>query len=149
MDVLNGPAIVLDADDCVILARQLGEAIRLGYTVRGRPPPERLLDFANQVSTIARSAARSRANVQVSPRRDTGESRDVPPERHSDQPVRLPIREAAALAQICESLVRSWCRRGDVQASRGPRGAWEVDLASLAAVISVRRRKEHEHTKAA
>jgi hypothetical protein len=142
MDRLDGPALVLDAADCVILARQLVEAIRLGYTVRSRPPPERLLDFANEVSRVARSAASCRATVQVRPRRDAAERRDVAPGRDSDQPVRLTIQEAAALAQVGESQARLWCRRGDVQASRGPRGAWEIDLVSLVAVMSARHRKE-------
>lgn len=131
MDRLSGPALVLDQDDCVILARQLAEVIRLGYTARGRLPPAFLLGCASEVSRVARSAVRSRADMQAGLRHSTGESRVAPAETDSDQPVRLTIRETAELAQVCESLARRWCRRGDVQASRGPRGAWEVEVEPL------------------
>ena len=149
MDVLTGPAVVLDRDDCTLLARQLVEAIRSGYTARGRPPPERLLDLANQVSTVARGAAGETTSGQLGPRPGTVPCWDAGLAPSWGQPAEgLMIPEAAALAGVCESLVRLWCRRGDVQASRGPRGAWKVDIASLAAVIAVRRRKEHERKAA-
>ena len=59
MDVLSGPVVVLDSDDCAVLGRQLVEAVRLAYVARGRPPPHHLLDFASAVNRAARSSPSS------------------------------------------------------------------------------------------
>ncbi len=150
MDILSGPVVVLDGDDCVILGRQLVEAIRLAYVTRGRTPPRHLLDFANAVSRAGRSTPEFRADAQVSLGDGTAEFRDGPSLPLSDQPVRLSVREAANLADVSEGFMRRSCRRGDVQAFQAaPGGAWVVDIASLAAWISARRRKEHDNREAA
>jgi hypothetical protein len=148
VDTLTGPAVVLDADDCVVLGRQLVDAIRLGYTSRGRPPPEMLLDFASKVNTVARaSSARFRMNAQASPASGTGRPRPAPGLPRSDQPVRLTATEAAKLAEVSVEFMRRCLRAGDPHGSRGHRSAWLVDTAELAAWIS-RRRRENERKAA-
>jgi hypothetical protein len=141
--------VVLDGHDCEILARQLIEAIRLGYTARSRPPPERLLDLANQVSAAARSSAQFRASAQVSGAPGTGKFCGAPVSPGSDQePATLTVQEAAKRAEVSEGFMRRSCRRGDVAASRHHQGAWAIDTGSLDAWSS-RRRKDQDRTRKA
>jgi Helix-turn-helix domain len=150
VDVLSGPVVVLDGADCVILGRQLVEAIRLGYTTRGRPPPRQLLDFADAVSRVARSSARFRTDMQASPSRGHAEPPGEPDPAPSDQePLLLSTREAARLAGLSKEYMRRCYREGDPRASRGHHGAWFVDAADLDAWISARRKECERARKAA
>ena len=54
------------------------------------------------------------------------------------QPVHLTVKEAATVAELSEGYVRRVIRRGDVEASRGPRG-YTLTADSLAAWLSRRR----------
>jgi hypothetical protein len=140
VDVLGAPVVVLDGADCAAVGRQLAEALRLAYGVRGQQPPRDLERFANALSRAGRSA-KFRSDAQASPGRGTGEFRNGLPLSRSEEPVTLTIREAAQLAGgISEGYMRRCCRRGDVQASRGRRG-WAVDIASLWAWASERRKE--------
>jgi hypothetical protein len=135
----------LDEAEAGALARQVAEAVRLAYTARGRPPPHLLLEVARSL----RGAARGR----VAPLASTPSGLPGGPEvaflSSSDQPATtLGTDEAARLGEVHPRTIRKWIQRGRVQARRGPRGDLRVDIASLAAYLS-ERRKEHENRKAA
>lgn len=138
----NGVVIGLSQADATTLASELAATLKLAYGTRRARPPRFLEAFAGEISREA-SSATFRKDTQASTRRGTGEFRDGPAAPSSEQPVRLSVREAAHLANVSEGLMRRCCRRGDVQASQGHRRAWAVDIASLTAWMS-QRRKEHE-----
>ena len=52
MEVLPGPVVVLGGAELMLLGRQAARAIRAGWTVRGKPPPRELLDFAIAVNRL-------------------------------------------------------------------------------------------------
>lgn len=140
--------VFADASEAAAFAGQLREVVRLAYGVRQAEPPWLLRTGAEKISAAARGSAEFRTDMQVSASRGTAgfhEGRSLP---LSDQPVRLGTREAAQLAQVSEGLIRRLCRRKNVQASGGNGSPWAVDIASLAAWIS-QRRKDNEHSKAA
>lgn len=142
----QGVVIGLSRADATVLAGQLADTLQLAYGTRQARPPRVLEAFANEVSRAAGSA-KFRTDAQVSPRRGTAGFREAAPLPLSDQPVRLSTKEAAFMADVSEGFMRRCCRRGDVEASQGHRGAWAVDIASLAAWISQRRR-EHDRKAA-
>lgn len=145
MEVTSGaPGITFrDEGEAALFADKLAEALKLGYGVRRAEPPWILRTAGDKLSAALGGSARFRKDAQVSARRGTGEFRDGPSSPLSDQPVRLSIREAAQLAQVSEGLMRRLCRRKDVQASGGNGSPWVVDIASLAAWISRRRREDN------
>ncbi len=57
MDVLGGPALILDAADCAVLGPHLVQAIRLAYVGRGTSAPRALVRFSEQVNRMARGSA--------------------------------------------------------------------------------------------
>jgi hypothetical protein len=142
VDVLGGPVVVLSGEDCAELGRQLAEAIRLAYRVRGRQAPRHLLAFSDQVNAVVR-AARGRTETQVTSSHGPVRGRERPSLPLSDQPVTLTTSEAAQLAGVHERTVRKWIQRGDVATSQDHEGAPHlVYLASLAAKISQRRKDD-------
>ena len=148
MDVISGPLIILDERDCAALGRQLVEAIRLGYVAPGRVPPRALVEFADQVNRVARSAT-FRADPQVSPDSGTTEPVSGTVLPASGEPVKpLTTKEAAALAGVSEGFMRRRFREGDPHGSRGRRGAWFVDAAELGAWLASQRRKDQERKAA-
>jgi len=145
VEILSRPVVItLDDNDAAVLAGQLAAMIQRDYRHGGNLPPRALRDFADMLS----GAASQHGDRQASGRRGTAAFRRGPSLPPLSEPVRLTAREAAELARVSEGFMRRCCRRGDVQASRAHRGAWAVDIASLAAWIS-QRRKDHERSKAA
>lgn len=135
--------VVLNAGEADAAGRMLSEAIRYGYSARGWPVPPLLAEWRR---LLARSA-QDRVNWQAAGGAGPGEVCDGAPAPFSDQPARLTVKEAANLAEVSEGHMRRLIRRGDVEASRGHRSAWAVDIPSLAAWISSRR-KEHDRKAA-
>lgn len=145
--MLTGRAavIVLSEAETAALARQLGEAIRLGYTARGNLPPHLL----QRVARVVSEGLQGPADVQVSNMAGPYEAapgRSLPSSRQPDST--LSTDEAARLGKVHPRTIRKWIRRGRVQARRGPRGELRVDIASLAAWLDGRR-TEHDDDKAA
>jgi hypothetical protein len=147
VEVLSGPVVlVLSQDEATALGRQLGETLRLAYRSRGQVP-SLLTAFAGRLNAAAR-AARGRVPAQVSTGCGPAGGRSGAPLPVSDQPVTLTVAQAAVLAEVDARTVRKWIARRQVEAARGPGGAYEVDIASLALRISERRR-EDSYPKAA
>lgn len=138
MEVHHGGwvAITLDEREVSDVGRQLVEAIRLGWVVRGDHPPRLLLQLADQVNKAARSSGS----------RNLPEFRDRASVPSSGQPV-LTVQEAGRVAGVSEGFVRRLARRGAVEAVRGSRSAWLIDASSLTAWMG-QRRKEHQRTAA-
>jgi hypothetical protein len=150
VETVAGPVIVLDAHDCALLGRQLVEAIRLGYVLRGQPPPRHLLEFAEQVNAAVRGFADIPASPQVTEPHETAKAAVARSSAASDQPViRLTADEAAKIAGMSVQHMRACLRRGEPQGSReGYQGAWRVDSDELAAWLSQKRRKENDRKAA-
>ncbi len=147
MDVLSGPVVVLDGNDCAVLGPQLVAAIKLAYVTRGRPPPRHLLDFADQVNALVR-AAKGRTDAQANTPHGPAAGREWPLLPALDpEPAKLTTNEAARLAEVDARTVRKWIQKRDLEASRDHKGAYLVDIGSLAAVIG-RRRKENQRKAA-
>lgn len=138
----EGVVLSLSQAEATTLAGQLAAALQLAYGTRQLRPPRLLKEFTGALGRAAGSA-KFRKDTQVRAGSGTVRFRDMPSLPSSDQPVRLPVREAANLADVSVGYMRRCCRRGDVQALQGHRG-WAVDIASLATWISARRRKEHD-----
>jgi hypothetical protein len=151
VDVLPGPVVIISGPELEVLDRQVRDAIRLGYTARGRHAPDFLLQFAMRLNRAAGGSGSSASRPWPGPLAELAGFREWPAPSSSGQPVvTLTVREAANLAGTSEGFMRRACRRGDVQASRaGPKGAWAVDFASLAVYASRRHRKEDDHREAA
>ena len=151
---VRGRRIVIDVSeaDGREVHQQLAAMIHRDIA-RGLPAAPELLRFADQFGAAVQASAGSAEAPQMpstGPRGTRGRFRGGPFLSSSAQPVRLTVREAAHLADVSEGFMRRTCRRGDVEASRAwPQSAWAVDIASLAAWMSARRRKEHDTRKAA
>lgn len=140
MDVVPAGLLpVMTPSEADVLGRQLGEAIRWGYTARGWQVPPLLAEWRR----ILARAAQDHPYPQVSAGDVPSGFRDDTTVPASEQPVRLTATEAANLAGVSEGYMRRLIRRGDVEASRGRRGAWAVDISSLAAWISQRREERN------
>jgi hypothetical protein len=140
VDVLSGPVVlVLGQDEATALGRQLAETLRLAYRSRGQMPPSLLTAFADRLSTAAR-AARGQVPAQVTAGGGPGKGRSGPPLPVSEQPATLTVDQAAVLAEVDPRTVRKWIARREVEAARGPRGAYRVDIASLGLWISEHRK---------
>jgi hypothetical protein len=144
VEVVSGPAVLLDGHDCAVLGRQLAQALQAAYGAPGRPMPRHLAEFAGMLNRAARGSREFRVDAQVGGLAGTGEFRDGLPRPSSEEPVRLTIREAALLAGVSEGYMRRCCRRGDVQASRAHRGAFAVDIASLAVWVGEHRKQREK-----
>lgn len=141
MEVLSGPVVVtLSQDDAATLGGQLAEALKLAYRARGQMPPSLLTAFSDRLNVAAR-AVRGQFPPQASMGRGPSGGQCGPPLPVSDQPATLTVALAAALAEVDPRTVRKWIARREVDASRGPRGAWRVDIASLASWINARRKE--------
>ena len=144
LEVVNGLTFSFTQDEVTVLRRQVAEALKFGYVVRGRELPRLLAEVGRELAC----ADLSRENSQVSVPNGTAGFRDETPLSVSDQPVRLTVKEAACLARVSEGYMRRLIRRGDVEAIRGHRGAWAVDIPSASVWIASQRRKEHERKAA-
>lgn len=142
MQVIRGPvAVVFTEDDAAVLARQFGRALQLAYGAPGRPaPPERLLDFARQLSEAAGSAG-SAQNPRSAPGAEPDRFRTGQFLPLSAQPETLTVTEAAGAAEVSTGYMRRLIRRGDVTASRDRRSAYLVNTASLVQWASGRRKE--------
>lgn len=149
VEAFSGPVVItLSVEEATALGAIQVEMIKLAYRSRGLMPPSLEIAFSERLNAKAR-AAQGRAGRQVSSPYGPPGTRAEPPAPLSDQPVRLSTDEAAKLAEVDARTIRKWIARGDVQASRGrARGEYRVDIASLAARIS-QRRKEERHREAA
>jgi len=144
--LVTAAVVVLSAEDCVQLDRQLADAIRLGYLSRYARPPHTLLTLADQVH----AAAEQYRTRPATPGSGTGA---VPrtaaaPSSAQEQPVWLTVSEAAAFAQVSEGYVRRLARRGEVATSRkAGNGAWLIEANGLSVWMSGR--THHELREAA
>ena len=149
MEVLSGPVvIVLSQDEAEALGGELAEALRIAHRARGQHPPARLEAFSGRLNAAAR-AARGQVPGQASGGPGPARGRSARPLPASDQPATLTVAQAAVLAEVDPRTVRKWLARRQVEAARGPKGAYRVDIASLAAWISQRRKEDSSIPEAA
>jgi hypothetical protein len=149
VEVLSGPVVlVLSQDEAMALGRQLAETLRLAHRSRGQAPPALLTAFSDRLSAAAR-AAQGRVPAQASTGSGPAGGRCGPPLPVSEKPVTLTVGQAAVLAEVDARTVRKWIARRQVEAARGPGGAYEVDIASLGLWISEHRKGDCYHPKAA
>jgi excisionase family DNA binding protein len=149
LQALAGPVVILDGRDCAVLARQLVEAIRLGYTVRDRPPPRALLDLAGRLNVIARGSGEDRDDCQDTGHDGPGRFRVSLPLPSSGQPATgLTVAEAARLGAVSEGYLRKLIRRGDIEASRDGRSAGYLVRADSVAAWASQRREERDRKAA-
>jgi hypothetical protein len=143
LKVTNGLTYSFQEDEIPLLRRELGHGIKSGWDERGLARP-RLL-FA-----MLQAAARAEhEKPQVRPGDRTAGFGGAPILPASGQPdTWLTTSEAGGLAGCSQSFMCRVVRRGDVDASRGPGGAWRVDISSLNAWIVSRRRKESDRKAA-
>lgn len=151
MEVFAGPAVVISGPELEVLGRQLAEAIRSGYTARGRAAPRVLLDFAIAVSKAAPGtggtdrAARGAGHGPGAERRNTREAAGA---GVSCQPARtLSVKEAARAAKVSESYLRRLVRDGILEVRDGL-GPYAIFADSLAAWQERRRRMEDDRKAA-
>lgn len=140
MEVLSGPVVItLSQDEAAAVGRELAEMLRLAHRGRGQIPPARLTAFSDRLNAAAR-AAKGRIPAQVSTGTGPAGGRYGPPLPVSEKPVTLTVAQAAVLAEVDARTVRKWIARRQVEAARGPGGAYEVDIASLGLWISEHRK---------
>jgi hypothetical protein len=146
MEVISrrGVVVVLTDDEADATGRMLGEAIKIGYLARGWAVPPLLAEWRRLLA----STAQDRANPQVTAGVGAHDLRDEADMPLSGEPVRLSVKEAACLAKVSEGHMRKLIRDGKVEAIRGRRGAWAVDIPSVSAWIASQRRKERDHKAA-
>lgn len=141
MDVTKGLNFSVAEDDFALLRREIGHGIRWGWDERGLARPRLLYAM---LQALARAEGEK---SQVTGGRGTARFCDDPLLPESEQPdTWLTIAEAASLAAVSQSFMRRLAREGhDVHAWQAAPGApWRVDIASLAAWIVSRRRKEQD-----
>jgi hypothetical protein len=150
VDVTSGaPSLTFrDEGEAADFARQLREALKLGYTVRGNHPP-RLLRAARDGLSAAFGATGGRTYPQADARRGPSGAAPARDVRLSYEPAMLTVKEASRLAEVHPRTVRKWIERRHVEARRGPGGAHQVDMGSLTAKIISRRRKGNDESRAA
>jgi hypothetical protein len=144
LEVVNGLTLSLTPDEVTVLRRQVAEALKFGYVARGRQPPRMLSELAKHLAGVSRC----HEDAQASGGDGTAGFRDGAALQLSEQPVRLTVKEAACLAKVSEGYMRRLIRRGDVEAVRGRRGAWAVDIPSVSVWIASQRRKENDRKAA-
>lgn len=136
MEVFDGPMVVLGGAELEVLGRQVAGAIRSGYTVRGKPPPRELLDFAIAVNRLV-SGTCGTGHGDIGAVQETAteprNTRRAPDAGGSGQPARtLTVKEAAQATKVSESYVRRLVRRGalEVRDSHGPIAIYADSLAA-------------------
>jgi hypothetical protein len=135
---VDGHALVLTADDCVLIAKPLRDALRERTRRNGAPPTITTVELVDEISRIA--AARIRRSALYSGDLSASNAAVEPPSPASVQE-RLTTAEAARLTRLSEGHVRHLCRQGTVTAERSPRGGWLVDTGSLVAWREARHRE--------
>jgi hypothetical protein len=140
--VFSGPVVItLTLEEAEAVGRELAETLRLAHRARGQVPPARLTAFSDRLNAAAK-AAKGRASAQASTGTGLVGGRCGPSLPVSDQPATLTVAQAAVLAEVDPRTVRKWIARRQVEAARGPGGAYEVDIASIALRVSERRRDD-------
>jgi hypothetical protein len=140
MEALSGPVVlVLSQDEATALGGQLAAMLKTAYRGYGHAAPSLLEAFSGRLNAAAR-AARGQDAVQASTGYGPARGRSAPPLPVSDQPVTLTVTQAAVLAEVDARTIRKWIARRQVEAARGPGGAYGVDIASLGLWISERRK---------
>lgn len=146
MEVTSGtPAITFrDEGEAAAYARQLVEAIRLGYVTRGTHPPLLLLESASGLNRLIRGSAGGSGQTASSvPLPGTSEPASSPDPQPCNQPV-LTAKEAARYAEVSAEYLTRICRRGVLgPRTRKVKGKWSVDSRELAAWCEAGRRKEN------
>lgn len=135
-----------------MLSRQLGEAIRSAYTVRGKAAPHVLLQFAIAVDRLAagaRGTARSGSGAGQDAGTEPRNTRGAPDAGASIQPARtLSVKEAAHTAEVSESYLRRLVREGTLEVRDSQRPGYAIYADSLAAWQERRRRRETDEEAA-
>jgi hypothetical protein len=151
------PVVVVDGrqltpGELAVLGRHLAEAIKAGYTVRGKPAPRDVLDLAVAVNRwAAGTGGTGRRNDSAghgrgAEPRNTGGQADP---GVSGQPARtLSVSEAARAAQVSESYVRRLVRDEVLEVRDGQGPGYAIFADSLAAWQERRRRKESDRKAA-
>lgn len=153
MEVFGGPVVVLAGADLAPLGGQLAEAVKAGWTKRGKAPPRELLDLAVTVnrlvpgtangSGVTRNSRRSRQRVE--PRNSPGGQFPA----SCEQPV-MTVAEVAEAAEVSGSYVRRVVRRGGIASMpRDDRSAaYLLFTDSVAMWLAGRCRKENDRKAA-
>lgn len=150
------PVVVIDGrmlppGELETLGRHLAEAIRAGYTVRGRPAPRDLLDFAVAVNRWAAGTRGTGARAACAGQGQAAEPRNTrswPDSGASGQPATLSVNEAARATQVSKSYIRRLIR-DEVLEVRDGQEPYAIYADSLAAWQERRSRKEARFRKAA
>jgi hypothetical protein len=140
--VINGRQ--LGPAELEMFGRHLAEAIKAGYTVRGKPAPRDVLDVAvaiNRWSAATRATGRRDGSTGhaggVQPRNTRGK----PDSGVSGQPATLSVKEAAQATQVSGSYLRRLIQDGILEVRDG-QGPYAILADSLAAWRERRRRRE-------
>lgn len=131
----RGPSLDFrDEDEAEAFANHLDTMIRLAYRARDVEPPWVVRAARDSLLNAGYGADRGRMNAQVTGRRGPSEAAPGHDGPLSDQPARLTVsvNEAATLGDVHARTVRKWIACGAVEAVRGPRGTYRVDMGSLA-----------------
>lgn len=142
--VINGRQ--LPPAELVVFGRHLAEAIKAGYTVRGKPAPRDVLDVAVAINRWA-------AGISGTGRRDGSaghgggaeprNTRARPDPGASGQPVKtLSVTEAARAAEVSESYLRRLVRDEVLEVRDGQGPGYAICADSLAAWQERRHRRE-------
>jgi hypothetical protein len=148
----RGPSLDFrDDEEAEAFAHHLAVMARVTYEARGAAVPRIVRAARDSLNAAGYRASRGQGNTQAKSRRGPPEAalgHDAP---CSEQPARLTVsvNEAAMLGEVCPRTVRKWITSREIEAVRGPRGAWRVDLGSLATKIGQRRRDEPDEHEAA
>ena len=143
------PVVVIDGrqltpGELEVLGRHLAEAIRAGYTVRGKPAPCDLLDLAvavNRWAAATRGTGRRDGTAGHGQGAEPRNTRGRPFSGASGQPATLSVKEAARATQVSESYMRRLVR-DEVLEVRDGQGPYAILADSLAAWRERRSRKE-------
>jgi hypothetical protein len=132
-----------DEGEAADFARQLGDALRRGWGIHQAEPPL-VLKTAWRDLDAALRAGWGRTNAQVNASRGPIGAAPGGIAPSSEQPDTLGTELAAKLANVHPRTLRKWIKGRLVEARRGPRGAYQVDVASLAAQISRSRTERND-----
>jgi hypothetical protein len=124
---VNG--LLIPAERCDKLARVIGRRDTLATQVSDEPTPEDLLDFLEDLRAVAEDSS---ARFHGDSGRNLTDQALVPSSEW------LTTKEAARRAEVSARYMRRVFREGDVEASRGARGAWLVDTDSFGAWLASR-----------
>jgi hypothetical protein len=125
VDVFDGPVVVLSVAELAVLGRKATRAIKFGWTVRGKPPPRELLDFAIALNRLT-SGTCGTGHEDIGAGQETAmepwNTRVAPGAGVLTEPATLTVKEAAQATEVSESYLRRLVRVGilEVQDSQGP-----------------------------